>query len=489
MKEANQGAEDRAVTQVELELFQGTADGPPAVDEAALEAIRAELSAVRGPAFWAKLEELSGTSAFQGFLKRSFPSQAQRFIPDLERRDFLRLMSSSLAVAGLGACTRQPEETLAPYAKEPESTVPGKPRYFATSMPVPGDALGILVESHMNRPTKVEGNPDHPSSRGATDGMAQAAVLSLYDPDRSHSPLRAGQISTWSAFAVELEDRLKTHEAGNGRGLAVLVGDERSPTLAHQLRGLRERFPELMLAHWTPLHRDTSRAGTQLAFGQELQAVYRMDRARVIVSLDADFLGNEPGHVRYARDFAAGRRGREASASINRLYAIESSASLTGAMADGRIAVRPSEVEGAARALLAQFQDEVSVPALAPALEARVQEIAADLRQAGSRGLVVPGEWQSPKVHAIAHALNARSRKRGRFRCLRGLRAGLLDSRPRRGDQHGLDPPGGGSDPRGDDLDARHVGRQSGLRRAGRPRLRGSAQEGAFAGSSVPIRR
>src|SRR5688572_12038877 len=142
------------------------------------------LRSARGRSYWQALEHLASDEAFQAFLRREFPSQEMRFGPETERRDFLRLMGASLAFAGLGSCTRQPDERILPYASSPESTLPGEPLHFATSFALGGPALGLLVESHEGRPTKIEGNHDHPASRGATDAFAQAAILSLYDPDR-----------------------------------------------------------------------------------------------------------------------------------------------------------------------------------------------------------------------------------------------------------------------------------------------------------------
>src|SRR3982074_3480590 len=154
-------------------------------DHLALPSIRARLGGGQGPKFWQSLEELAETEAFQDFLFREFPRQASEWEDDEPgRRKFLKLMGASLALAGLSACRRQPNEQIMPYVRAPEEIIPGKPLFFATAMPLSGVATGLLVESHMGRPTKMEGNPEHPASLGATDAFCQASVLSLYDPDR-----------------------------------------------------------------------------------------------------------------------------------------------------------------------------------------------------------------------------------------------------------------------------------------------------------------
>src|SRR5262245_53448439 len=270
-------------------------------------AIRSRLAGTGGRPYWRSLGELAGTPEFREYLHREFPAQASEWNDPKGRRQFLKLMSASLALAGVGACTKQPPEAIVPYVKQPEDLVPGRPLFFASAIPLSGVAAPVLVESHMGRPTKVEGNPDHPASLGATDALAQAAILGLYDPDRSHSCLRAGQIGTWSAFATELGVRLEGIGAHQGEGLGVLFAGEASPFLAAQLGRLQARYPKMRVYRWTPLHRDHSRAGAELAFGRDVSTRYRLDKARVVVALESDFLGGGPGAVRYARDFAAGR--------------------------------------------------------------------------------------------------------------------------------------------------------------------------------------
>jgi len=382
-------------------------------------AVRERLAGRGGRAYWHALEELADDPRFHALLRRELPGVSEGLLGGdgrAGRREFLRLMGASLALGGLGACTRQPLERIVPYARSPEQTIPGEPLYFATAIPLMGDALGVLVESHMGRPTKVEGNPDHPASLGATDAFAQAAVLSLYDPDRSHSIRRTGKISTWGAFLSELQTRLDGLNAQGGQGLSLLIGDLASPTLDDQLAGVRAKLPKARFHHWTPVHRDNARAGAQLAFGRDLATRYHFDRARVVVALDADFLASGTGGVRYARDFTAARRARAQGSNartMNRLYCVESWASLTGGMADERLPLRPSEVEGFARALASMLGVDVEVPRISDRAQGFAASVARELTNHRGAGLVVAGEYASPVAHALAHALNQRVENTG----------------------------------------------------------------------------
>ena len=188
-----------------------------------LASIRARLSAVRGRQFWRSFEELAETPEFTSFVHREFPQHASEWIDPVGRRGFLKLMGASLALAGASACTRQPDELIVPYVRQPENVVPGRPLFFATAMPLSGSALGLLAESHEGRPTKVEGNPDHPASLGATDAYAQASVLQLYDPDRSTAITFLGEIRPWGTFVQVLGQAVSQRQAVRGTGLRFLT--------------------------------------------------------------------------------------------------------------------------------------------------------------------------------------------------------------------------------------------------------------------------
>ena len=389
-----------------------------------LAAIRARLQTAQGPEYWRSLEELAGSQEFQEFLHREFPHQASEWHDAMDRRRFLQLMGASLALAGVSACSRQPDEKIVPYVRAPrEGMVPGQPLYFATTMPLGGVALGLLAESYMGRPIKIEGNPQHPASLGATDAFAQASVLTLYDPDRSQAVLQRGQISTWQAFVTALSPALETQHLKDGAGLRVLTETVTSPALAQQLRTLLTRFPAASWHQYEPVTNHTVQAGAQLAFGKEVTPLYHFDKADVILALDADFLACEPSTLRYAHDFAQKRRIQGVSTAMNRLYAVESTCSLTGASADHRLPLQPSAVAGLAWALaraLGSMADSgstietraVPLSRLAPQSQAAqththwIRAVVEDLWQHRGTSLVVAGRQQPPLVHALAHTMN-----------------------------------------------------------------------------------
>jgi molybdopterin-containing oxidoreductase family iron-sulfur binding subunit len=274
-----------------------------------LDAVRARLASASGPEYWRGLEELSETEEFRDFLAHEFPENADPWGGSgVDRRRFLQLMSASLALAGLAACTRQPEEKIVPYIEQPEGLVPGKPLFFATALPWRGYAAPVIVESHMGRPTKIEGNPQHPAfPAGGTDVFMQASILNLYDPDRAQVVRHEGTIASWESFVSAIGPELDILRASGGAGLRLLTPPITSPTLAAQIGDLLAQFPGAVWHRWEPVSRDAALAGSVAAFGRPMAHRYRFDRARVIVSLDSDFLCGEPGSVRYAADFSSGR--------------------------------------------------------------------------------------------------------------------------------------------------------------------------------------
>src|SRR5216110_1639555 len=263
---------------------------------------RERVGDLRGREYWRSLEELARSDAFDEFFQEEFPRQAAALGNGVDRRNFFKLMGASMAAAGLAAC-RQPAEAIVPYVKQPENLVYGRPLYFATAMTLGGYASGVLVESHEFHPTKIEGNPDHPSSLGATDAFMQASILGMYDPDRSQVVRHLGEISTWSEFIGALQGPLK-----NPGAMRLLTQTVTSPTLGAQIQQLLAQYPGIKWHQWEPVNRDNMREGLRMAFGSYVNAVYHFDKANVIVSLDSNFLDSGPGHLRYARDFASRRR-------------------------------------------------------------------------------------------------------------------------------------------------------------------------------------
>ncbi|HTK28793.1 MAG TPA: TAT-variant-translocated molybdopterin oxidoreductase [Vicinamibacterales bacterium] len=365
-----------------------------------------------GKRFWRTLDERADDPAFLEFVHNEFPSQIEAVTDPVARRTFLKLMGASLALAGFTACTRQPPEKIVPYVRQPEELIPGRPLFFATVMPIGGVATGLVVESHEGRPTKVEGNALHPGSLGAADVLAQAAVLGLYDPDRSQTLTDTGDIRPWSAFLGAMHAALTAQQALKGAGLRILTESIGSPTLGAQLRDLLTRYPAAKWHQWDPASRDNVRVGAKLAFGEFVDTQYRLEQADVIVALDSDFLSCGPASLRLAREFASRRRLDQADR-MNRFYAIESLPTSTGSRADHRLPLRASDVETAARQLAAAV-GVAGVEAPAGALTGTTAErarkfiaaVATDLKAHRGASLVIAGEQQPPAVHALAHALN-----------------------------------------------------------------------------------
>jgi len=371
------------------------------------------MSQVTRDSFWRTLDELADDPAFQARLHNEFPSQIESIADPVARRSFLKLMGASIALAGIGACTRQPAEKIVPYVRQPEEMVPGKPLFFATAMPLGGVATGLLVESHEGRPTKIEGNPEHPGSLGASDVFSQAAILGLYDPDRSQTLTNVGEIRPWAEFLAVIRAALTAQRALGGTGLRILTESVNSPTLTVQIRDLMQRFPSAKWHQWDPLGRENAKRGARIAFGRYVETRYQIDRADVILTLDADLLGGGPGSLRYARDFASRRRPEQA-ARMNRLYAIESMPTVTGSRADHRLPLKPSDIEAVARRLAAsvgaqalELDPRTEAPrAVSPVATTWVDAIAKDLKAHRGASLVVAGDGQPAAVHALAHAMN-----------------------------------------------------------------------------------
>ena len=377
--------------------------------------LRARLESSHGRHFWRSLDELSGDPTFEELIHREFPAFSAEWPDGVSRRRFLQLAGASLALGGLTACTSQPPEKIVPFVEQPENLIPGKPQYFATSLDLDGFAIPVLAESHMGRPTKLEGNPEHPASLGSTDLFTQAAILGLYDPDRSQVVKQLGRISSWSAFVDETRRSLAALSAFGNLRLRILTEPISSPTLRRQINALLSEYPGARWHQYSPASPENVFAGSKIAFGRALQSRYRFDRAQVVLALDADFLTQGPGSVRYARDFMAARRVHSAqdaqgSRAMNRLYALETTVSATGAKADHRLAVPAADFE---RAVL-DLAGALGVPGLSDSAAhsngtgnaAWIAAAAEDLGRHREYSLVVPGEHCSPTVQAIAHAIN-----------------------------------------------------------------------------------
>ena len=365
--------------------------------------------------FWRSLNELAGTKEFEESLHREFAPGASEG-NGFKRRDFLKLMGASLALASLPACTRQPIGRIVPYVAQPEELVPGRPMFFATAMTLAGFATGLIVESHEGHPTKIEGNPGHPASLGATNIFHQAALLDLYDPDRSQAVLQQGEPDTWDNFVAALLNVLESQKTKHGAGLRILTETVTSPTLHYQLQSLLKQFPEAQWHQYDPANRDNAREGSILAFGEIVEAQYRFDKAKVVVSLDSDFLYWHPNSVRYARDFASLRRARFPETEMNRLYVVESSPTVTGSNADHHFPLRSADIEGVAFELARRLGAKISNgPAGNGSANAEwISAVTEDLAEHRGEGIVIAGRNQPAGVHALAYLMNHLVRNEGR---------------------------------------------------------------------------
>ncbi|HXF27012.1 MAG TPA: TAT-variant-translocated molybdopterin oxidoreductase [Bryobacteraceae bacterium] len=421
--------------------------------------IRAKLDGSKGPQYWKSLEEVAGSEEVQAFLEDEFPNRAPDWLDPVSRRTAFKVMAASLALAGVSACTKQPKELIVPYVRQPEDFLPGKPLFYATAMPMFGGAIGLLAESHLGRPTKIEGNPDHPGSLGATDHFAQASVLDLWDPDRSQTVTRYGDISNWVNFVAALSSARDVLALKNGEGLRILTETVNSPTVADLFKTIKENLPAVKWHVWEPAARNTVTRGAQLAFGRAVEPVYHFENADVIVSLDSDFFSHGPGHVRYARDWADQRRIRTnithspqpkqdrqegyqagpaaplrnqaathseedkspsphpaqvqaegkplSEADQNRMYVFENAPSITGGLADHRFIVKASQVGQIAQSLAAALGVAgVQAAQTGTPADAAIAMVAKDLQAHKGRCLVIAGDFQPPEVHALAHTMN-----------------------------------------------------------------------------------
>lgn len=376
-----------------------------------MDAIRARLTGKRGKHYWRSLGELLETRETQEFLADEIPQTTRSAGLHVDRRKFLSLAGASLALAGLSGCRFKEQKKLVPYVRKPEEMIEGIPLFYATAIPsIGGYGLGALVTSREGRPIKLEGNPDHPASLGRLDALGQASLLSLYDPDRAQIVTNNGEVSSWREFFEQARGIMAAQFKVKGAGLRFLSETITSPTLAYQRDTILKAYPEAKWVQYEPAGGDNVRAGIQAAFGTTAHPVYNFTKAARVLALDADFLMSIPGSVRYSSDFIGGRRVREGAKpeSMNRLYVVESSPSVTGAVADHKLTLRPSQIETVARAVAVGLGINAGT---APTLDAPVKKfvdaLVADLKGAAKGStLVVPGDFQSPNVHVLAHAIN-----------------------------------------------------------------------------------
>ncbi len=365
--------------------------------------------------YWRSLDRLLGSPAVQEELaaQPEFPDGADSPPDAVSRRTMMSLMGASFAMVGLEGC-RRPVEKIVPYVNAPEYTIPGVPKHFASTLPFGSSAYGVVVESHEGRPSKVEGNELHPASQGAASTWTQASPLSLFDPDRSGKVRHRGAEDTesapsdWLAFDAFFDARRSELEATGGAGLAILSGAHCSPALARLATELASAMPQAKWVVHEPLGDANIFVGCEMATGVASRPVYHLDQARKILTLDADILHTESDSLAAARGYAKGRRVAGPSDDVNRLYAVESSLSITGSTADHRVRLKSREVASFAVAVARDLGVTVTASAaeLPGEAGARAKMIAADLAASPGEAVVIAGRSQPPEVHALALAMN-----------------------------------------------------------------------------------
>lgn len=365
--------------------------------------LRDKILSQSGKDYWRSVEEFVDAPEFEEFVKQEYPQAVETWDDGLSRRNFVKVMGASLALAGLSGCVIQPPEKIVPYVTQPDGLLPGKPLYFATAFTLGGSAMGLLAKSFDGRPIKVEGNPEHVNSRGATDTRAQASLLDMYDPDRSQQITYRGDPKTWQAFSTELRSVIEENRKDGGAGIWFLSETVTSPTLINQFKVIANELPNSKWVQYEPVNNDNATAGAKMAFGSSAQPVYHIDKADRILSLDADIFSGF--NVGYINDYAKGKAYSDEKKEISRLYSVETTISLTGAKADHRLAVKPSQMSEIAKAIAAAL-GVAGASSTYTESAAWINAMAKDLLGHKGTSLVIPGDSQSPIVHALAHAMN-----------------------------------------------------------------------------------
>ena len=355
---------------------------------------------VTGPEYWRSLDQLADTPEFRNWVEREFPDDAAAVLDGNSRRTMLKIMAASFGLAGLAACSR-PEVRLAPQARGREDYVPGAAYNYTSAFTLGGHASGVIVQTNEGRPSKIEGNPDHPTSLGAATALAQASLLGVYDPDRSKTVLEGGKESTWEKF----EAAIKGLSPGDGSGLRFLSGTVVSPTLESLRADALKKWPRAKWVEYESVSRDNERNGAVLAFGQAVNIHPQFDKARVILSLDYDFLGTDYPTPLSTKLFSRNRHvdSEEDLDKLSRLYVVESQFSLTGANAEHRLRMQGGEVQKFAADLVAALS---AAPSGNDRPSRFLTALAKDLKASGKDALVVAGPRQPAIVHALAHQIN-----------------------------------------------------------------------------------
>jgi len=368
---------------------------------------------IRGKQYWRSLNQIADTDEFSSFVEREFPEGTLALSEGVSRRKFLSLMGASLALAGLAGC-RRPIEKIIPYVVAPEDIVPGVPLFYASAVPAGLNPVGVLVENHEGRPTKLEGNSLHPSSNGKTNSYIQASILDLYDPDRSKSVLEKGIASDFESFLRAWKSLFAEAKKSNGKNIAILAEETASPSFVRMKKEFLSAFPEATWATYSPVNDESVFRGIEMATGTLAQPKYFFEKAHVIVSLDSDFLLLDGEPIAQSLDYSNGRRVSSEADSMNRMYVAEPGYSITGAMADHRIKLQANQIGAFAAAIAIELKKQgVSIPGIDGIKSAgfsfnksMLKAITKDLLDSKGNGLIVAGRRQPAAVHALVYAMN-----------------------------------------------------------------------------------
>jgi len=373
---------------------------------------------ISGRKYWRSIAEHADSPALREVMEKEFTSYDPDEILSMSRRKFLMLAGASMALAGLTltGCRRWPKEEVVPFGVRPQDFVPGTPVLYASSIERAGVGQPVLVVAFDGRPIKVETHTASANGRplfGTPSVFDQAEVLNMYDPDRLRAVKKAGATVGWTKFEDELHELLKDQVADGGEGLVVLSEAHSGPTLERLKKAYAKRFPKAQWAVWEATSRGTQTAGLQAAYGANVRPVLSLENANIIAAFDADLLGAHPSAALNSRGWAAGRtradarKNGDASATMNRLYVVEPSLSLTGTNSDERLAVKPSQI----LAVLANVAAQVGVagvnaPAIGDEAQKFAKKLAGDLTANKGKAVVEVGAGQPLAAHQLAAAIN-----------------------------------------------------------------------------------
>jgi MoCo/4Fe-4S cofactor protein with predicted Tat translocation signal len=356
--------------------------------------------------YWRSLNELANNEEYRKFVDREFPENASELKDGYSRRNFLTIMGASIALAGFAAC-RKPVQKIVPQSAMPEYMVAGRPLYYATSIPFGGYTTGLVVETNSGRPTKIEGNEDHPSSLGATNLYQQAAILDMYDPDRSRGVKNNGDNSDFNAFIAAANENL------SAASRVVFISEASSSLTLNRLkRQALAKYPNAKWITYEPFGEENQLLGSQIAFGRKLRVAPLLDKAKVVISLDADFMGTGLDNVRNIKSFTAGRKLNSSADDLNRLYVAETNYSLTGSNADHRLRIKTGDIKPLLYALAASLSGSLNGLSAFSGYSNEfsqhewVSVLAEEIRNNSGSSVLLVGADHDAETHAVAAAIN-----------------------------------------------------------------------------------